>query len=598
MCRDHTESGWHPTAQLSVALAALALLSSLSPALNARESAPADPARQITGRVVDEGGQPVAGASVRTAVPGPFADPPSETRTDVEGRFALDVPFPRLRYALEILGPGHHSCRSSGVSGGEPILATLKPRKSASTHDLTGTVRNGATGAPVAGARVVFPPHEAPGREIRTDTAGRFRIPGVSDDVSQAVVFARSDSLVSPYRMLFRKDRDVTLSLAPPGVLEGATVDLRGDPVPGCTVTVSAGFGSRFAVETEVDESGRFRFADLPPGDYRIAVRHPTYCELTRAGGLLDYTRISVTSGKTAVHRIAMRRMETIAGRVLSWRGEPLEGVRVAVKATWGMIRRATWRSCATDRDGRFTLASARRGQSVAVTAKSPEHGCGETSVTVHETEDGTPTEAVIRLGGYADIRGIVRDEDGTPLGGVRVMRDYNSGTTTNAAGRFQFGHMSLPAPPPDWVPGAGEEPPVHEFQWTVVAPRPDRGGLRSWPADGSRRPARAPAPDVRFYRHRQVTVRTCPGETNDLDIVLTPAELLTFSGRVLSHDGTPVAGAAVVLFAGNPNPEKWHRVLHQDDLIHGNSVAVGSQSHQALALGVSKDEGSGPCGR
>jgi hypothetical protein len=57
------------------------------------------------------------------------------------------------------------------------------------------------------------------------------------------------------------------------GQIGGRTIDERGAPIPGAFVTVRPLKPAAGHVELEVlsDESGRFRFNDLPPGAYRVA---------------------------------------------------------------------------------------------------------------------------------------------------------------------------------------------------------------------------------------------------------------------------------------------------------------------------------------
>jgi protocatechuate 3,4-dioxygenase beta subunit len=57
------------------------------------------------------------------------------------------------------------------------------------------------------------------------------------------------------------------------GQIAGRTIDETGAPIPGAFVTVRPSKPAAGHVELEVlsDESGRFRFDDIPPGPYRVA---------------------------------------------------------------------------------------------------------------------------------------------------------------------------------------------------------------------------------------------------------------------------------------------------------------------------------------
>src|SRR5688572_13987402 len=85
--------------------------------------------------------------------------------------------------------------------------------------------------------------------------------------------------------MALRNALAIALLLVPTGAeaqttrtqIAGRTIDESGSPIPGAFVTIRPSKPGAGAVELPVelealsDESGRFRFHDIPPGAYRVA---------------------------------------------------------------------------------------------------------------------------------------------------------------------------------------------------------------------------------------------------------------------------------------------------------------------------------------
>src|SRR5688572_3704136 len=80
--------------------------------------------------------------------------------------------------------------------------------------------------------------------------------------------------------MALRNALAIALLLVPTGAeaqttraqIAGRTIDESGSPIPGAFVTVRPSKpGAAVELEALSDESGRFRFPDIPPGAYRVA---------------------------------------------------------------------------------------------------------------------------------------------------------------------------------------------------------------------------------------------------------------------------------------------------------------------------------------
>ena len=155
--------------------------------------------------------------------------------------------------------------------------------KGSATFTLNGTVVNSVTGEPVGRALVrVLGPVQ---RTAFTDQEGHFQIEGVQEG---SPLGAQKPGYFSPMALdgggsnrvgIVGPDAGpVTLKLTPQSVISGRVTDIAGDPIERLPVRLtersvregrqrwdSLGFA-------ESDEDGRFRFANLMPGTYYLAV--------------------------------------------------------------------------------------------------------------------------------------------------------------------------------------------------------------------------------------------------------------------------------------------------------------------------------------
>jgi Carboxypeptidase regulatory-like domain len=170
---------------------------------------------------------------------------------------------------------------AAGLSSAQ--IANSPSGKVPATFTLNGTVVNSVTGEPVGRALVrVLGPVQ---RTTFTDQEGHFQIEGVQDG---SPLSAQKPGYFSPMALdgggssrvgIVGPDAGpVTLKLTPQSVISGRVTDLAGDPIERLSVRLtersvregrqrwdSLGFA-------ESDEDGRFRFANLMPGTYYLAV--------------------------------------------------------------------------------------------------------------------------------------------------------------------------------------------------------------------------------------------------------------------------------------------------------------------------------------
>ena len=527
---------------------------------------PAAPARDVlSGRVLDEQGRPIAGAFVSAWTYALFELTNAATvttQTDGDGRFTLAVPLAGARYVFWVRRTGYSSETPSVVAGiGEPVEVRLK---SGPRGALSGVVGDADTGKPAPHARVVLIAEGGQCWETKADEAGRFRIDGLGESVGQGVLFAESAGRISPYQMVRGPGKGVSLALGAPGRLTGRVVDSRTrQPIAGADVLARPNFMCAFSMTTPTGADGRFTLDGVPPGEYVIDVKHPQYIQLPLRGGW-DRVEAPVEPGGRGFLSLEMKRAATIAGRVLTPEGKSAANALVGTRAFWDTTTDADqYRLVRADGEGRFFMTTGRLGEDEPVIAVSPE-GIGRLRPG-KLAEGETVEDAVITLAGATRVRGLVRDKAGAPLPSVWVEGVSNA--STDAAGRFDLG----------LVPRR-----ERDVENTVVfrPPRPDRGGINSWRDDGSREPAKLPAEGERFFHPRSVAPGPAPGAQTGLDVVLDPAALLTFSGRVLDDAGKPVPRAHVILLSGNADAASLRHALHPEDaMLNSGGIDLSSRS-------------------
>ena len=381
----------------------------------------------LTGRVVDDGGAAVAGATVRCLAPGiddlvvlfdalPLAAEaaalPSGTgralgatrsvRTDAAGRFEIDDLLPG-RYRLEASRPAAIPMRT-----GELALAPGE-RRDAGTLALQQGISVGGRvvdeqGAAVAGAHVAVrrrTPASAAGRGPTadadvglyavTDGAGRFGLALAPGPYALVVTAPSLTDQAVPIDVAAQPPPDVEVKLArADGTLEGIARDEGGRPLARARVTAwppgeapgqPAADASPFS-STSTDAGGHFTLARVPRRPLLIEVRHPEYpvAVATVSPGALVMVTAPIPGG--------------IAGEVRDQgAGAPLSRFRVEATGPDGRTETA-----ARGKQGAFTLARLQPGR-WRVIASAPGFVTAEREVEVPRSSAlGEPSVRDLRL--------------------------------------------------------------------------------------------------------------------------------------------------------------------------------------------------------
>ncbi|MEM8885992.1 MAG: carboxypeptidase-like regulatory domain-containing protein [Planctomycetota bacterium] len=384
--------------------------------------------RFVSGTIVDEAGEPVAGAEVRMqiesememmALMGLLPDP---VVSDESGRFSLGPlsgQFPVTVIATYgALGPAEE--RVSRPGRDEPVRLVLRK-----PFDLDGLVRD-ESGRPIAGVRV-FLDSDRESIWVRpsvTDVHGKFRLRNVPRGESwlrfshpRYVPHTRSIELdaESP-----RWSGEYTLRAG--SSIGGTVFDPEGKPLAGVRVLVSPPSKGRsawlHARDVRTSAAGTFEIQGLESGDYALSVD---------ADGLLVPKRI-VTAGTDGLE-VRMQRAAKLAG-VVHAGGVPVEGVSVRARSGKDTLG---WAS--TDAEGKFVLSDLQPGVTVSLRCRHDRYR----DQLIENVATGT-VGLRIALDRGRVVRGIVVDESGRPVSGIRVRASPGTKVVvSDQQGRFEI---------------------------------------------------------------------------------------------------------------------------------------------------------------
>jgi protocatechuate 3,4-dioxygenase beta subunit len=385
----------------------------------------------------------------------------------------------------------------------------ISPLMAQQTARVEGTVRTSA-GEPVARATIQLVNSTATltispngdrglaGFTTTTDDSGKFVLENVQPGRNYRLIAMKAGFLDSslPNQLTLNSGetiRDLVIQMAEQGVITGRVMDVNGNPLVGASVSLQQSRyanGMRLLVSSAgqaTDDRGMYRFANVSPGRYYIAVSdqtnrrqetNPDFKSGQQANVLTYYPSadnadaarpIDVTGNGAQGIDIVMRRVATYAlrGRVTDEvTGAPLSGAGVAVVTVNGRTVRANPYARQTGTDGAFEFTAmppATYGLEVRIPgAPNPRIGRAEAIIASSDVSGVS-----IRVGNGISILGTVQLDDGGRLpssffaiprtvvlteGPLRAAlrlrgRVGNDGTFTFdgvPAGRFQVGFIDL----------------------------------------------------------------------------------------------------------------------------------------------------------
>lgn len=418
----------------------------------------------LEGRVFDEAGRPVGGASVALAGSGFW--PARSVQTDQDGRF-LWPEIPAGIYELRVSKDRWVAPTVEGLildPGARRAFALRLGRG----WNLTGRVLDAKNARPIANAEVTLMSgtlglHV---RRVSTDGEGRFELQGI--EAREQSLYVEAEGYVSAGPLRYGEaDSAATVRLEPAATIEGRIADERGLPIEGASVSAfgereapfappsadslgvtagpvppiwAAGSGLR-ALTGRVDtrSDGSFRIANLPAGTYTIVSSHGDYAPAE--AGPIDVGTGAARSGV----EIVMQRGAELAGRVVDQAGRGLEAIPVELRSAEERLPRLS----ITAADGSFAF----RGIRGEVTVTALPYELPPARQTVSIDDEALVTVELALSSTVRTLHGRLVDESGFGIEGALVTVSSNDpqtpirrSTKSDVDGRFSV--PALPDPP------------------------------------------------------------------------------------------------------------------------------------------------------
>jgi protocatechuate 3,4-dioxygenase beta subunit len=371
----------------------------------------------LEGIVKGPDGKPIDKALVVARVIGAGRfDLPHSTRTDASGAFRLPQKRAGL-YDVRVEATGLAARTVEKVRPGAPLSITLAKGRS-----LEGTVRDGSTGEPVAGARVEarengnFPVADDPRAgtiEAVSDAKGRYRLDGLRDALHVVSVAAKGYG--RSFKAGVAPGRTVPFHLSPGVSLRGTVWGPQKKPVEGALIQAEREMPGPGRLRPEVsDAQGRFEVMGITPGPYRLVVRHKDHAPTVVSG-------INVEATADSTVDVVMDRPVPLVGRLVG--PEPEARVVGSVTVTEIDGQRAPLSlldvlRTDTDAEGRFRLVALAPGNHVL---EATARGYASRPVEVSVRPGAQENAGDITMEAGLAIRGKVKDKAGAPIAEARV---------------------------------------------------------------------------------------------------------------------------------------------------------------------------------
>jgi len=382
------------------------------------------PGVRVAGRVVDEGGDPVAGASVRLTPAGttmvtsrgPMESMRGFAVSETDGRFAIEgVEAGKVRLVATAQGFLEGEVPGFDVVTGRDIddLEVVLRRGSVVTGRVTGP-----DGAPVSGARVQMVEEAGRGSyrmggSASSDGDGNYRLEGVPEGAHSFA--AQGEGLQRAVRDLEVRTGENRLDFRLEGGHEvsGRVVDSSGQPAAGAMVRLSS-TGDRIPTmsrsgrpEARSGADGSFRISGVATGVYDVAADKEGYAPA-------QLESVNVT-GRVQGLELRLEAGGGIQGRLLGLDFSELAGASVYANPAEPALARTVMRLARAgqvDYQGQYRISGLTAGE-WRVSARTDSGRQAEGKVTV---TPGAEATLDLELGGGFTLTGrVLRGGEGVP---------------------------------------------------------------------------------------------------------------------------------------------------------------------------------------
>ena len=430
------------------------------------------PGGTIKGTVVNEQGQPVAGARIGTETTGYFRA--HGAKTDADGRFALAGQDPDAKAQVSVSADGYDSLYDQPVifPDGQREAQAEFTVKRPKIRTISGRVTR-LDGSPVEGAKVAYGngTNYVDYVSANTDKDGKYEIKDAS--IRGSLVMVSGKGLAPMYKPVDAdKDVEMDFVVKPGHTVEGRVEDEDGKPIVGAYVT-----GSMMAkrtdsmredmyslADTKTDKDGKFKLENLPEVEAYVDVYTNGYDSLDNERLKVDKSDYTLVLRKTVPGQISGTVVRDSDGKPVPEFNVRLGFSRNGGASSSGLTFGLTEQGVSFQgADGRFTVKGlkVKEGFAVIVTAPGYMQATVDPVMVKPVSEDASDT--VIRLRPASAFEGSVTAAGtGSPVGdvivtawdtgsyGSNVSFDWDMSNTslksvstrTDASGKFKFDSM------------------------------------------------------------------------------------------------------------------------------------------------------------
>ena len=398
----------------------------------------------ITGKIMDEAGEPIQNAEARIQYlvsanwrPGMRgiglgidAMPISSAKTDANGEFMFRGLPQDAKTNLEIKGPGYAQEMHFQVPvGTEGLEFKLKPE-----GRIEGRLTYADTGAPVKNASVTLESIDPTtgGGWVNVDTNGNYLLTNLPAGMYNLNLYEGPEGWTAAAKEFIKVVEgetisNVDLTLIRGGIITGRVTDQNtSEPIADHHISFhdAARPESQAAVHgTETDKTGVYRFRSAP-GRTLVYTSAPE--DYQDVGQVKKY--VDVVEGETVAVDFQFSKGIELIGRILTETGEPVAGARVT--DVWDWYREYS----SSDELGTFTIGGLRSGQKLSLRA---EHsGLKLRGKAEVEVQPGASVEIQMEQYERVKVSGRVVNREGKPMSAVNIElmrwdRQRNMGSST-----------------------------------------------------------------------------------------------------------------------------------------------------------------------